>query len=74
MGTFLLRGWIGLGLLALCWGCVGAKKYKTLSTQNAKTERTFLETKTELAQAKLELNKLRDASRLKPYKVLRLRT
>lgn len=62
MGNFLLRVWLWCMALAFCWGCVGAKKHKALVTQQAKTERTLLETKTQLSDAKRNLNKLEDAA------------
>lgn len=49
----------------LCWlsqGCVSGKKFKTLKTEQARLSQTLYQTKTELSDAKLALNKLEDAS------------
>lgn len=62
MGSFWIRAWLGLSLLSLCGSCVGTKKYKALETEQAKLERTLLETKEQLSVAKRDLNKLKDAS------------
>lgn len=62
MGPFLMRGWLYLSLAACCWSCVGTQKYKALAAEQSKTEQTLLETKTQLSQAKRDLNKLQDAA------------
>lgn len=46
----------------LCSSCVGTKKFKSLQEEKLKLENTLLGTKQELSAAKLELNKLKDAS------------
>ncbi len=49
-----------IGSVSCLTSCVGAKKYKALQAENIKLENTFLETKTNLAAAKRNLNKLED--------------
>lgn len=44
--------------------CVGTKKYKALEVEKNKLENTLLDIKTNLAEAKLALNKLQDESSL----------
>jgi outer membrane protein OmpA-like peptidoglycan-associated protein len=48
--------------------CVGTKKYKALETEKNKLENTLLDIKTNLATAKLELNKLEDESSMSAEK------
>lgn len=49
-------------VIFLCSSCVGTKKFKSLQEEKLKLENTLLGTKQELSAAKLELNKLKDAS------------
>jgi len=53
---------IGFCMLIQLTSCVSNKKYKALNTEKTKIENTLLKIKKDLAEAKRELNKFKDAA------------